>query len=126
MASKREAEEEIIELTDVIEEGPAATTAENRTEGGGEPKVSPAPPVEPERPAPLFSISEPEVVPPLANYDSEIMPFQEEFKKRVEAWIADEGAKIMERAARQAFPKIAEEVLKREIEKLKEESEEQE
>jgi len=45
---------------------------------------------------------------------------------RVEKWTAQEGVRVMERVAREIFPKVAEEMIRKEIEKLKAEAEEKE
>jgi len=86
-------DEEIIELTEVVEEKPA--------------------PVKKER----------EKAP---EYASEFLAAKNALKARAEEWMAAEGVRVLERVAREMFPKIAEEVLRREIAKLKAEVEEKE
>ena len=43
---------------------------------------------------------------------------------RVEKWAAQDGVRILERVAREIFPRIAEDMIGKEIEKLKAETEE--
>jgi len=88
----RKNEEEIIELTEVIEEGPA--------------KITPRPSV--------------------SGYEPELKAMREALQARAEEWMSSEGALILERVAREIFPKIAEDVLRKEIEKIKAKVEEQE
>ncbi len=45
---------------------------------------------------------------------------------RVEKWVAQEGVRVLERVAREIFPRIAEDMIRKEIEKLKAEAEEKE
>ena len=45
---------------------------------------------------------------------------------RVEKWAAQEGVRVLERVAREIFPGIAEDMIRKEIEKLKAEAEEKE
>jgi hypothetical protein len=47
-------------------------------------------------------------------------------KVRAEEWLASEGVKVLERVAREMFPRIAEAVLRKEIDKLKTEIKEKE
>lgn len=111
-------EEEIIELTEVIEEKPGKTAAGPLKEPKGEerrelkvlygfPSVPGAPPV-PEPPWPL-----------IPDYASELKAMKEALEAKAEKWMATEGVQVLERAAREIFPKIAEEVLRKEIEKIK-------
>ena len=44
---------------------------------------------------------------------------KEVWKAGAEEWMASEGVQVLERIAREMFPKIAREVLGQEIEKLK-------
>ena len=85
--------EEIIELTEVVEEKPAP--------GGKGRERAP-------------------------DYASELLATRNTLQARAEEWMASEGVRILERVAREMFPKIAEEVLRKEIEKLKAEIKEKE
>ena len=49
---------------------------------------------------------------------------KEALQRKTEEWMAEEGARVCERVAREMFPVIAAEVLRQEIEKLKAEAEE--
>jgi hypothetical protein len=60
----------------------------------------------------------------LEAYETEIHNLKEKLNKKAEEWFASEGIQLLEGVAREMFPKIAEEVIEREIAKLKEESEE--
>ena len=51
---------------------------------------------------------------------------REAMLNRVEKWVAQEGVQVLERMAREMFPRTAEEVIRKEIEKLKKEAEESE
>ena len=88
-----EKDEEIIELTEVVEEKPAPKRKEGeRTQ----------------------------------EYASELLTTKDSLKAGAEEWVASEGVRVLERVAREMFPKIAEEVLRKEIEKLKAEVKEKE
>jgi len=88
----RKDDEEIIELTEVIEEKPR--------------KITPQPSV--------------------PGYESELKAMREALQARAEEWMSKEGGRILERVAREIFPKIAEEVLRKEIERIKAQVEEKE
>jgi len=77
-------------------------------------------PSEPARPSP-----EPPK-PPVLNVEAELRSIREAMLSRVERWVSQEGVQVLERAAREMFPKIAEEVLRKEIEKIKADAEERE
>jgi hypothetical protein len=124
--------EEIIELTEVIEEGPLFSK-----KGKEEPSFasSPAPPVigfrqeeikPPAEDFPPKGTSGDSPGPSAVDYEAEIRVLQEKWNARVEAWFSKEGTQILERIARESFPRIAEKALRAEIEKLKTEIEEQE
>ena len=85
--------EEIIELTEVVEENPASAGKEG--EGSHE-------------------------------YASELLAMKSALKVRAEEWMASEGVKVLERVAREMFPRIAEAVLRKEIDTLKAEIKEKE
>jgi hypothetical protein len=110
MASEIE-KEEIIELTEVLEEGPAFAGRKERLERlSPEPegkRVSAPPPAVGESPSDL------------SGSDAERL--KEILTREAQAWLANRGAPILERIAREVFPQIAEKVLRQEIEKLKEE-----
>jgi dihydroneopterin aldolase len=60
------------------------------------------------------------------DVEAELRIIREAMLSRVERWVSQEGVQALERVAREIFPKIAEEVLRREIEKIKAEAEEKE
>jgi hypothetical protein len=73
---------------------------------------------EPPRPAP-----EPPKI-PVPDMEAEMRAIREAMLSRVEKWVAQDGGQILERVAREVFPRVAEEVIRKEIEKLKKEAEE--
>ena len=112
--------EEVIELTDVVEEGPSP--------GGKDRSKVFFPPASEAKTTRLGpdqrsdKSSEPtrkESRPLSLNYESEIRAMKEKLKVGAEEWMAAEGVRVLERVAREMFPKIATEVLRQEIEKLK-------
>lgn len=130
MANKTE---EIIELTEVIEEEPLPTEKEGRSS----PFLSiPASPLKDPRGQGIHPTGKEDLVlkkplddspsVPSSGYEAEIKTLQERWNARMEAWLAKEGNAILERIAREQFPKIAEKILRSEIEKIKIEIEEQE
>ena len=60
------------------------------------------------------------------DVEAELRIIREAMLSRVERWVSQEGVQVLERVARDIFPKIAEEVLRKEIERLKAEAEEKE
>jgi hypothetical protein len=88
-----EKKEQIIELTEVVEENPAPAGKEGERSHG---------------------------------YASELPAMKSALKVRAEEWMASEGVKVLERVAREMFPRIAEAVLRKEIDKLKAEIKERE
>jgi len=99
------------------------------------PRVSPEPPrlvheparvaPEPPRPAPeppRFGSEPPKI--PAPNIEAEMRAIREAMLSRVGKWVAQDGGQILERVAREVFPKVAEEIIRKEIEKLKKEAEE--
>jgi hypothetical protein len=88
-----EKNEQIIELTEAVEENPAP--AGKGREGSHE-------------------------------YASELLAMKSALTVKAEEWMAAEGVKVLERVAREMFPRIAEAVLRKEIDKLKAESKEKE
>ena len=100
-------------------------------------KPAPAPKVtfpEAPRPHPEHPPMHPEPVqappeppkPPVMDVEAELRIIREAMLSRVERWVSQEGVQALERVAREIFPKIAEEVLRKEIEKIKAEAEEKE
>ena len=87
-----EKKEQIIELTEVVEENPAPAGKEGERS---------------------------------REYASELLAMKSALKVR-EEWMASEGVKVLERVAREMFPRIAEAVLRKEIDKLKAEIKERE
>ncbi len=122
--------EEIIELTDVVEESEPQMKSLGESLGltmeplTKEPAVAAKPALEtiPKTPEPAEKIRPP--APP--SPASEIQALQERWNERAEAWFAKEGIQVLERIARETFPKIAEKVLRAEIERMKAEVEERE
>ncbi len=98
------------------------------------PMSSPVKKAEPSapRPEPAVTVAEapgpsPESPrPPVPNLEAEMKAIREAMLSRVEKWIAQEGSKVLEKVAREIFPKIAEEAIRKEIEKLKSDAEEKE
>ncbi len=125
--------EEIIELTEVIEEEPFPAD-----KGGGEPPFLsiPASPLKDPKGQGIHPSGKEDLVlkrplddsprAPSPGYEAEILALQERWNARIEAWFAKEGNAILERIAREQFPKIAEKILRSEIEKMKTEIEDQE
>lgn len=119
-------DEPIIELTEVVEEAPGP--AEGRwMETAPPPSQPPNPSAEPSR----FGSEQPPITPEpprpsLPNIEAEMRAIREALLARVEKWTALEGVGVLERVAREIFPRIAEEILKKEIKKLKAEAEEKE
>lgn len=132
-------DEEIIDLTEVVEEGPG--------EPGLEPKEMEVvgsieePPLEEflissreGEPSPAMEDKTPDLSPrvpeprrPLfPDPEFEVRALKETLTAKVQEWVVSEGTQVLERVAREIFPKIAEEVLRKEIEKLKVEAEEKE
>jgi hypothetical protein len=56
--------------------------------------------------------------------EAEMRAIREAMLSRVEKWVAQDGEQILERVAREVFPRVAEEIIRKEIEKLKKEAEE--
>lgn len=141
--------EEIIELTDVVEDGPGPlaerpfpppSSGEIGGEGidnrlqreGGNPWLESIPTAA----DPALSLREeageggsaPEEIPYHSRPpgEAEIQDWKEIFSARVEEWLASAGAGILERMGREVFPRVAEKIIRQEIEKLKNEAEEKE
>ena len=86
-------------------------------------RVAPEPP----RPIPEPPLLAPEPSrPSIPSIDAEMRALREAMLNRVEKWVAQEGVRILERVAREIFPRKAEEMIRQEIEKLKKEAEERE
>jgi hypothetical protein len=58
--------------------------------------------------------------------EAELRAIREAMLSRVERWLSQEGVQVCERVAREIFPRVAEEIIRREIEKIKTEAEERE
>jgi hypothetical protein len=56
--------------------------------------------------------------------EAEMRSIREAMLNRVEKWVAQEGVQVLERIAREMFPKVAEEGIRKEIENMKKEAEE--
>ena len=63
---------------------------------------------------------------PSSDIDAEMRSLREAMLNRVEKWAAQEGMQVVERVAREIFPRVAEGIIRQEIEKLKKEAEESE
>lgn len=131
--------EEIIDLTEVVEEGPGEPGMEPKEmEVAGsieEPPLEELPILgregehfpEMEDKTPALSPGVPEPRRPLfPDQELDVRALKETLTAKVQEWVVSEGAQVLERVAREIFPKIAEEVLRKEIEKLKGEAEEKE
>jgi hypothetical protein len=64
--------------------------------------------------------------PVFPDFQAEVKEMKTVLQAESQQWMATEGAKILERVAREMFPKIAAEVLREEIARLKAEAEEKE
>jgi hypothetical protein len=64
--------------------------------------------------------------PVFPDFQAEVKEIKTALQAETEQWMATEGAKILERVAREMFPKIAAKVLGEEIARLKAEAEEKE
>ena len=60
------------------------------------------------------------------EYAPELLAMRSALTVKAEEWMASEGVRVLERVAREIFPRIAEGVLRREIDKLKAEMKEKE
>ena len=109
--TNKDRNEEIIELTDVVEEKPEGETARAAPEQRSGMRLEP--PKEERQPLP-------------PKYESEVWALKEALKVGAKDWMAQEGIRVLERVARDMFPKIAAEVLRGEIEKLRAEVKEKE
>ncbi len=76
----------------------------------------------------LTNVIEEEKDRPSARPDiqAELNEIKAALRAQVEAWMAAEGAQILDRVAREMFPKIGAEILREEIARLKAEAEEKE
>ncbi len=139
--------EEIIDLTEVVEEGPGVKKRQpispplpprrepHRTQEDfqsipdsplkkfilAEQEEPPTPQMRrevPKRPPPPLDPPKPSPGPP--EKDSRLL--EQSAAAQVEKWMNREGAQLIERMIRKMFPPIAEEVLRKEIEKLKAEA----
>ena len=147
--------EKIIELTEIVEEKPIKFSppalAKEIADSGGKKKEEPQPVKgipgtlknSPPRNAPLNYEKEPagktdleapnrsipvsrSSQPLYLDYETEVQDMKKALDAKAREWVASEGVKVMERVAREIFPRIAEEILQKEIEKLKTEAEEKE
>jgi hypothetical protein len=90
---------------------PSPETHRPTPEGKAAAPESPKLPPEPPRPA-------------FPNMEAEMRAMREAMLSRVEKWVAQEGVQVLERVAKEIFPKVAEEIIRKEIEKVKAEAEE--
>ncbi|MDH4264900.1 MAG: hypothetical protein OEW45_04610 [Deltaproteobacteria bacterium] len=143
--------EEIIELTEVVEEsssyterGNAETSGrpnhERREEEGSQEEAASSPseampslitpPTPEEKPVPeterntCQEVSRPAEPPPLCeDYESEVRALREALNARAERWLGTEGVQVLNQGVREMIPRIAEEEMEKEIEKFKAEVE---
>ncbi|MDI6753420.1 MAG: hypothetical protein QME78_03390 [Thermodesulfobacteriota bacterium] len=144
--------EEIIELTEVVDESPRPEEKKGEKASFGpadepgegqshqrEAMQSPPEGISPvmaipdweKSPAPVIEQSvakdEPREVeqakPSFYDYESEIRSLREALNARAERWLATEGIQVLHQISREMIPRIAQELFGREIEKLKEEVE---
>lgn len=87
------------------------------------PRPAPEPPQMPAEPLQSAPASP---KPPAINVEEELRIIREAMLSRVEKWLSQEGVQVLERVGREIFPRIAEETLRKEIEKIKAEAEEKE
>ncbi len=105
-------EEEIIDLTEVVEEAGAAAA----------PEVKPVPGTEPRGAGDSSGAGEPaKPLPP--DSASAIQALQEALTARTERWLTHEGQQILDQGARTMIPRIAEETLGKEMEGMRAEME---
>jgi len=102
------------------EEGEAPPEAPVRPPVVPPPMAPPPPRAAPQPPRPFSEPSRP--APP--TIESEMRGLREAMLARVEKWTTQEGLQVLERIAREMFPKIAEKIIREEIEKIKAQSEE--
>jgi hypothetical protein len=149
--AEKNMDEDIIDLTEVVDEelnpawkigreaAPAVEPAVGiKKEKMGEPemprkkldlsygKEDPTQKIEPE---PLRRFSPGAMTPKPAtpqSYEPEVLELKDVLRNRAEEWISRQGVQIMEQIAREMFPKIAQDVLRREIEKIKAEAKDEE
>jgi hypothetical protein len=114
---------------------PAGPPMGGKPLGFSQPGPQPSRPVpEPPRPAPEPPRTQAEPPPTapepprpsLPNLEAEMKALREAMLARVEKWVAQEGVRVLERVSREIFPRIAEDMIRKEIEKLKAEAEEKE
>ena len=114
---------------------PAGPPMGGKPLGFSQPVPQPSRPVpEPPRPAPEPPRTQAEPPPTapepprpsLPNLEAEMKALREAMLARVEKWVAQEGVRVLERVSREIFPRIAEDMIRKEIEKLKAEAEEKE
>jgi len=143
--------EEIIELTEVVEESSSSTERGNAETSGRpnherreeeesqeEAASSPSeampslitPPTPEEKPVPeterntrqeVSRTAEPP--PSFEDYESEVRALREAFNARAERWLGTEGVQVLNQGVREMIPRIAEEEMEKEIEKFKAEVE---
>src|SRR5512138_2016073 len=109
MMDPQKEKEEVIELTEVVEEGPtfaAKNDAENRPSSSPERKKDPVAPAPPEDP---FSA--------LLNLSPGTL--QDTLSREAENWAAREGAPLLERLAGDLIPRLVTERLSPELMRLK-------
>jgi hypothetical protein len=149
--AEKNMEEEIIELTEVVEEDlnpawkigretspPVEPMVGVKKERMGEPEIPRKKldlPPEKEEPTQKMETEPPRKFSPGAiapkpissqTYEPEVLELKDVLRTRVEEWISRQGVQIMEQIAREMFPKIAQDVLRREIEKIKAEAKDEE
>jgi len=113
-----EKKEEIIELTEVIEEPSAAEPPTLRDIPLNEESRQPM-----EQEPALDELSPPEPPKPLYDYEAEVRTLREALNARTERWLATEGTQVLSQGIREIVPRIAERELREEVEKLKAEVE---
>ena len=105
-------EEEIIDLTEVVEEAGGAAAPEVRPVPGSEAKDAGDRSRVGEPPQPVFADAEPAV-----------RALQEALNARAEKWLTLEGKQILDQGARAMIPRMAAEALGKEVEEMRAEVE---
>jgi len=105
-------EEEIIDLTEVVEEAGGAAA----------PGVTPVPGTEPRGAGDISGVGKPPQL-ALADAESAVQALQEALKARAEKWMTHEGPQILDQGARAMIPRIAAEALGKEVEEMRAEVE---
>ena len=112
--------EEIIDLTEVLEESSIAGKRENSEVSVPEEKT--APETEQNAPMGVSGAAEP-LKASFEDYESEVRALREALNARAERWLATEGVQVLNQRVGEMIPRIAADAFGKEIEKLQAEVE---